>query len=127
MAHNSSTDKDFCEYGAFTKPTVETIDFYWGAVKITSDGSNQGLTGYQQEPYKCPPYKYGYSDFLCHDADTRQIPWSNVSARSPPNISKYSVKVCKNDTCLVGCWCCLRDLFLLVCHWFLYILLPFKT
>lgn len=35
--------------------TGEFINNYQGNVKVISDGSNQGLTGYQSEPYCCEP------------------------------------------------------------------------
>lgn len=38
--------------GAYTQPTgYEPV--YYGHVKVVSDGSNQGLTGYQSTPYLC--------------------------------------------------------------------------
>lgn len=41
-----------------------TLNFYYGSLKIISDGSNQGLTGYQTEPYLCPPENnYGQFNF----------------------------------------------------------------
>jgi len=36
-------------------PIKEYKDLYSGSVKIISDGSNQGLTGYQSKPYCCYP------------------------------------------------------------------------
>jgi len=39
-------------------------DAYYGTVKLVSDGSNQGLTGYQSEKYCCSPdNNYGVFDF----------------------------------------------------------------
>ena len=39
-------------------------DAYYGTVKLVSDGSNQGLTGYQSEKYCClPDDNYGLFDF----------------------------------------------------------------
>ncbi len=37
------------------KPLTEMKQLYQGSVKIISDGSNQGLTGYQHEAYLCEP------------------------------------------------------------------------
>lgn len=42
----------FDEY-EYAPPTKQSINAYWGSIKITSDGSNQGLTGYQSEKYAC--------------------------------------------------------------------------
>lgn len=39
-------------------------DVYISHVKVISDGSNQGLTGYQAEPYRCKPeHNYGIFNF----------------------------------------------------------------
>lgn len=53
-----------------TKPDIEepyklgSLNLYYGGLKIISDGSNQGLTGYQSEPYCCPPdANYGQFNF----------------------------------------------------------------
>lgn len=47
----------------YTPPT-EYKDIYYGHVKVISDGSNQGLTGYQSEAYLCnPPDNYGIFNF----------------------------------------------------------------
>jgi predicted amidohydrolase YtcJ len=58
---------------SFAKPVHPTIcnpyetgslNFYFGSLKIVSDGSNQGLTGYQIDPYCCPPENhYGLYNF----------------------------------------------------------------
>lgn len=46
------------------KIPVEYKDVYIGHVKVVSDGSNQGLTGYQSEPYLCnPENNYGIYNF----------------------------------------------------------------
>jgi len=47
------------------KATEKYSDLYFGHVKVVSDGSNQGLTGYQSEDYACPPetHKAGIFDF----------------------------------------------------------------
>ncbi len=47
-------------------------DVYIGNVKIVSDGSNQGLTGYQSEPYLCKP-KDNYGIFNFGPPDTRPV------------------------------------------------------
>lgn len=40
--------------GTYTQPSsYEPV--YYGHVKVVSDGSNQGLTGYQSKPYLCTP------------------------------------------------------------------------
>ena len=39
----------------YVPPTEEFKNVYQGSVKLISDGSNQGLTGYQTEPYCCKP------------------------------------------------------------------------
>lgn len=45
-------------------PIKEYKDLYYGSIKIISDGSNQGLTGYQSEPYCCyPADNYGVFNF----------------------------------------------------------------
>ena len=36
-------------------PPTEFKNVYHGSIKLVSDGSNQGLTGYQNEPYRCEP------------------------------------------------------------------------
>lgn len=50
--------------------TEKYSDLYFGHVKVVSDGSNQGLTGYQSQDYACLPetYKSGIFDF--HPEDT---------------------------------------------------------
>jgi len=37
------------------QPVTEYQDVYYGNIKLVSDGSNQGLTGYQSEAYCCAP------------------------------------------------------------------------
>ena len=39
----------------YVPPAEEFQNVYQGNVKLISDGSNQGLTGYQIEPYRCKP------------------------------------------------------------------------
>lgn len=49
--------------GTYTAPT-EYKDVYIGSVKVVSDGSNQGLTGYQSDSYLCQPTpNYGVFNF----------------------------------------------------------------
>lgn len=55
MAHLCETTKDVDALDDFHLPTQNDIDCYFGSIKIISDGSNQGLTGYQKEPYCCEP------------------------------------------------------------------------
>ncbi|NWA24489.1 amidohydrolase family protein [Pseudomonas gingeri] len=46
--------KDFNNIAPYHPVTKEAArHFYQGGVKLVSDGSNQGLTGYQAEPYCC--------------------------------------------------------------------------
>ena len=48
-------------------PPTEFKNFYQGSVKLISDGSNQGLTGCQTEPYCCePPGNKGKFNFPDH-------------------------------------------------------------
>jgi len=43
-----------------------------GHVKLVSDGSNQGLTGYQHDPFKClPPNNFGNFNFPVHSHPTK--------------------------------------------------------
>ena len=52
-------------------PPTEFKNVYHGSVKLVSDGSNQGLTGYQNEPYCCEPadneglFNFTTSDYMC--------------------------------------------------------------
>ena len=39
--------------GSYVPPTDEFSNVYQGSIKIVSDGSNQGLSGYQWEDYRC--------------------------------------------------------------------------
>ncbi|MFY7979345.1 MAG: amidohydrolase family protein, partial [Sediminibacterium sp.] len=52
---NEDLKKQFEDFDPFQPPKEDTINGYWGSIKITSDGSNQGLTGYQSLDYACPP------------------------------------------------------------------------
>ena len=47
--------KDVQGIAPYVPPTEEFKNVYQGSVKLISDGSNQGLTGYQTEPYCCKP------------------------------------------------------------------------
>jgi predicted amidohydrolase YtcJ len=50
-------------------------DVYIGNVKIVSDGSNQGLTGYQSDPYLCHPKdNYGIFNFGAPDTKPKTPP-----------------------------------------------------
>ncbi|PKR55854.1 hypothetical protein COO20_01115 [Thalassospira marina] len=77
MAHLVSKIDDIPSDSIFAKPThpsvshpyeTGSLNFYYGSLKIVSDGSNQGLTGYQIDPYCCPPEKnYGLYNFPLDD------------------------------------------------------------
>lgn len=62
----------YCEHIADTaligdyKPVTQYSDIYYGHLKIVSDGSNQGLTGYQSKPYNCSD-DCGIFDFASAD------------------------------------------------------------
>lgn len=49
-----SDQNDADNLGAYPQPT-DYKPVYYGHVKVVSDGSNQGLTGYQSIPYSCDP------------------------------------------------------------------------
>lgn len=50
------------------EPLTEAKYFFRGSVKIVSDGSNQGLTGFQKETYRClPESNTGISNFEVHE------------------------------------------------------------
>ncbi|XZF12399.1 amidohydrolase [Chitinophagaceae bacterium MMS25-I14] len=54
------------------KPVNEYADVYYGNIKLVSDGSNQGLTGYQSDAYCCNPAdNYGLFNFI--DGDKRPL------------------------------------------------------
>jgi predicted amidohydrolase YtcJ len=46
----------FLDEHTFSSPGESDLTAYWGSIKIVSDGSNQGVTGYQKKPYACAPY-----------------------------------------------------------------------
>ena len=49
-------------------PITTPLKLFEGSVKLVYDGSNQGLTGYQFEPYRCEPANnYGISNFSIDD------------------------------------------------------------
>lgn len=59
-----------CEFkppsDGFESTIKNSINLYLGSAKIVTDGSNQGLTGYQSEPYRCPPEpNYGIFNYGC--------------------------------------------------------------
>lgn len=75
MAHLVENNDDVKVIEAFTLPEMPSecfdgsINFYFGSVKVVSDGSNQGLTGYQSKPYCCPPAKYyGMNNYVDNGA-----------------------------------------------------------
>jgi predicted amidohydrolase YtcJ len=49
-----STQKEVTALGTYQQPNSYS-PVYYGHVKVVSDGSNQGLTGYQSSPYNCDP------------------------------------------------------------------------
>jgi predicted amidohydrolase YtcJ len=49
-----SNDKEVDKLDTY-KPSVSYSPVYKGHIKVVSDGSNQGLTGYQSTPYNCDP------------------------------------------------------------------------
>lgn len=66
---------DVVKLGSYTQPT-EYKPVYFGHVKVVSDGSNQGLTGYQSVPYRCDPGNTGIFNY----------PQTGVPANTmPPN------------------------------------------
>ncbi len=71
MAYAAEKLSDLDRLGSFAPPTENkgnrpgSIDLYFGTVKLVSDGSNQGLTGYQHDAYCCPPgSNYGIFNYL---------------------------------------------------------------
>lgn len=81
MAHLVENEAELTNVGSFSPPKAHTpimhnsIDFYFGSVKLVSDGSNQGLTGYQSEPYCCPPNSYfGINNFVDDGAPRYEPP-----------------------------------------------------
>lgn len=56
-------------------PVQNYEDVYYGSIKIISDGSNQGLTGYQSEKYCCnPDNNYGAFNFPESDPHPKELP-----------------------------------------------------
>lgn len=53
-AYLCGSQEDANNLGAYTEPE-NYKPVYYGHVKVVSDGSNQGLTGYQSTPYLCNP------------------------------------------------------------------------
>ncbi|WP_426477477.1 amidohydrolase [Chryseobacterium sp. CBSDS_008] len=53
-AHLCSSQEDVSNLEHYTEPH-HYKPVYYGHVKVVSDGSNQGLTGYQSAPYLCDP------------------------------------------------------------------------
>jgi predicted amidohydrolase YtcJ len=55
-AYLCADQADVVKLGSYVQPShYEPV--YYGHVKVVSDGSNQGLTGYQSAPYRCDPPK----------------------------------------------------------------------
>ncbi|MGE1174690.1 amidohydrolase [Pseudomonas sp. BW7P1] len=74
--HTGADFSDFPPYQAVTKEAAQSL--YQGGIKLISDGSNQGLTGYQKEAYCCET-KPSHGNFNICDADDPQ-PESTPSA-----------------------------------------------
>jgi predicted amidohydrolase YtcJ len=55
-AYLCADQADVTKLGSYQQP-VDYTPVYYGHVKVVSDGSNQGLTGYQSEHYRCDPPK----------------------------------------------------------------------
>jgi len=72
-AHYCTTKDELKKLPPF-KQHKEYRDIYHGHVKLVSDGSNQGLTGYQSEPYKCDPDNYGVFDIPSTDKKLSHVP-----------------------------------------------------
>lgn len=69
-----STQKDADKLTQY-KPVTEYSDIYYGNAKIISDGSNQGLTGYQSEHYCCLPDSKGKFNFTTEqDPEPVEVP-----------------------------------------------------
>lgn len=70
MAHMVVSQDDLANVGKFAVPVApsaslkHSIDFYYGSVKLVTDGSNQGLTGYQSERYCCAPNDFGMYNYI---------------------------------------------------------------
>ncbi|WP_337735820.1 amidohydrolase [Photobacterium sp. MCCC 1A19761] len=71
-------------YEALTEQDMGTL--FQSAVKLVSDGSNQGLTGYQSTPYCCEPKdNYGIFNFS-YEPDSALLPCcSEPSEAEKPN------------------------------------------
>lgn len=69
-----STQKDADKLAQY-EPVTEYSDIYYGNAKIISDGSNQGLTGYQSEHYCCLPDSKGKFNFTTQeDPEPIEVP-----------------------------------------------------
>ena len=63
LCESAGAAKEFPPY----EPVTELKKVYQGSVKVVSDGSNQGLTGYQNERYRCyPDNNIGFFNFPSH-------------------------------------------------------------
>jgi len=66
-----STKQDVTALGTYKQPESYS-PVYHGHVKVVSDGSNQGLTGYQSSPYNCdPPNNTGIFNFPLESSPTK--------------------------------------------------------
>lgn len=78
-AYLCSDQTDANSLGAYTPPSTYT-PVYYGHVKVVSDGSNQGLTGYQSVAYLCDP---------ADNIGIFNFPQSGIPATTiPPNYDK---------------------------------------
>ncbi|RCK43491.1 hypothetical protein TH25_21655, partial [Thalassospira profundimaris] len=91
MAHLVNKIGDIPTDFSFAKPTrpsaddpyqLGSLNFYYGSLKIVSDGSNQGLTGYQIKPYCCAPKEYGLYNFPVDKTDSH----NGTPEKAPPEI-----------------------------------------
>ncbi|UPK67261.1 amidohydrolase [Chitinophaga filiformis] len=66
---------DLSKIKDFPVPPTVYKDIYKSHVKVITDGSNQGLTGYQSDPYLCnPAHNYGVYNFADKYDDKPLIP-----------------------------------------------------
>lgn len=68
------TINDVNKLPQYTQPAAYQ-HIYYSHAKLVSDGSNQGLTGYQSAPYCCnPPDNYGIFNFLEPNENPQTLP-----------------------------------------------------
>jgi len=64
------------------EPVAAYEDLYIGHLKVVSDGSNQGLTGYQSAEYRCEPAKnrgnFNFPDVAASQPDTMPPEFANL-------------------------------------------------